>query len=103
MSSAKDIWLTNIWQQYISCLTNSQKKCCIRILYIDFRCIFQADILFAKEIGKFFALTEFHLLNSIAQCRHNIKLFKISSVDIGTLLFQSPKSCDTVPSKDESL
>jgi hypothetical protein len=36
----------------------------------------QAALLFAKEIGKFFALTAWKILNSISQRQHNAKSFK---------------------------
>ncbi len=47
----------------------------------------QAVILFAQEIGKFFAITGLDLLNWIIQWRHNIKILKISAVDLKTVLF----------------
>jgi hypothetical protein len=48
----------------------------------------QAAFLFAKEIGKFFALTTLDLLKWITQWRHDIKILKISAVDLETMLFQ---------------
>ncbi len=47
----------------------------------------QAAFLFAQEIGKFFALTALDLLNWITQWRHNIKILKISAMDLETVLF----------------
>jgi hypothetical protein len=66
---------------------------------------FQAALLFVKEIGKFFALIAWKLLNSISQRRHNKKSLKISAVDLGKILFlctsnkkvKSRKSRDTAP------
>jgi hypothetical protein len=47
----------------------------------------QAAFLFAKEIGKFFAVTTLDLLNWITQWRHDIKIFKVSAVDLKTMHF----------------
>jgi hypothetical protein len=47
----------------------------------------QAAFLFAQEIGKFFVLTALDLLNRITQWRHNRKNFRISAVDLETMLF----------------
>jgi hypothetical protein len=47
----------------------------------------QAALLFAKEIGKFFALTTWNLLNSISQRQHNAKPSKLSAVDLDKILF----------------
>ncbi len=77
--SAVDIRLTNIRRLYIYRITNSQEKYCIRISY-RFLMHLHAAFLFAREIGKFFALTALDLLNWITQWRHNIKILKISAV-----------------------
>ncbi len=47
----------------------------------------QAAILFAQEIGKFFALTALDLLNWITPWRHNIKMLKLPAMDLETMLF----------------
>ncbi len=49
----------------------------------------QAAVLFAKEIGTFFALTTWNLINSISQRRHNTKTLKISAMHLSTMLFLS--------------
>jgi hypothetical protein len=36
----------------------------------------QGATLFAQEIGKFFALTTWNILNSVSQQSHNIKILK---------------------------
>ncbi len=64
--SAIDTWLTNIRRLCIYRITNCQEECCIRIFY-RFQMHLQAAILFAKEIGKFFALIASDLLNRITQ------------------------------------
>ncbi len=46
----------------------------------------QAAILFAQETGKFFALTALDLLNWITPWRHDIKMLKISAMDLETML-----------------
>jgi hypothetical protein len=60
--SAIDIQLANIWRLCIYRITNSQEEYCIRTSY-RFWMHLQAAFLFAKEIGKFFALMTLDLLN----------------------------------------
>ncbi len=84
--SALDIRFTNIRRLYIYRITNSQAEYCIRISY-RFQMHLHAAFLFAREIGKFFALTALDLLNLITQLRHNIKTLQISAVDLKTMLF----------------
>jgi hypothetical protein len=64
--SVIDIRLTNIRPQYIYRITNSREEYCIRISY-RFEMHLKAAFLFAKKIGKFFALTALDLLNLITQ------------------------------------
>jgi hypothetical protein len=47
----------------------------------------QAAILFAQEIGTFFALTAWNPFNSTSQLRHYIKITKIPTADLETMLF----------------
>ncbi len=56
------IRLTKIRRLYIYRITNNQEEYCIRISH-RFQMHLQAAFLFAKEIGKFFAVTTLDLLN----------------------------------------
>ncbi len=74
--SAIDIRLTNIRLLYIYRIANSREEYCIRISY-RFQMHLQLAILFAQEIGKFFALTALDLLtrlnNSMTTQYKNVK------------------------------
>ncbi len=76
----------NIQRQYISHVTNSQKRYCIRISY-KFQMHLQPVILFPQKIGKLFALTAWDLLNWKSQWQHYIKIVKISAVVPEAMLF----------------